>query len=50
VRVGSRSHGIDAVVFKISWKNWESNVWSDIRHRFAQPSHGSKNMIGEMRI
>ena len=25
-------------------------VWSAIRHRFAQPSHGSRNMIGEMRI
>jgi hypothetical protein len=27
----------------------ESNAWSVIRPRFGQPSHGSRNMTGEMR-
>ena len=48
VRVGIEATGSMQWFSRISWKNWESNVWSAIRHRFAQPSHGSRNMIGEM--
>ena len=48
VRVGIEATGSMQWFLNLMWKNWESNVWSAIRHRFAQPSHGSRNMIGEM--
>ena len=48
VRVGIEATG-SMQWFVTSWKNWGSNVGLVIRQRFEQPSHGSRNMIGEMR-
>jgi hypothetical protein len=49
VRVGIEATGPMKWFVNLMEKSWELNAWSVIRHRFAQPSQGSRNMIGEMR-